>query len=104
MLAYVDLADPGGMNTPSLGISPLANASRFSISSLWCLAGSKPQYLHHSVKLRLIERLVSSSFAASERDICKLIVRQILGNGLTDSHVNRLRRLAPASVNQSDGG
>lgn len=67
--AYVDFAEPGGINTASRLISPRATRSRPSINSLWCAAGSNPQYRHHSMRLRRKERRLSNRSAANSGEI-----------------------------------
>src|SRR6266446_3526400 len=52
------------MNTASRLISPRATRSKRSINSLWCSAGSYPQYRHHSMRLLRTRRRFSSSSAA----------------------------------------
>ena len=77
---YVDLAEPGGIQTMSLLISPRSTASRCSIRSLWCAAGTKPscRYSMKLARLRLAWRLFSSSIAASCGDIDEVCVTEIL--------------------------
>src|SRR5258708_6950895 len=52
------------MNTASRLILPRATRSRRSINSLWCAAGSYPQYRHHSIRLLRTRRRFNSSSAA----------------------------------------
>src|SRR3982074_324744 len=48
------------MNTASRLISPRTTRSKRSINSLWCAAGSNPQWRHHSVRLLRTRRCFSS--------------------------------------------
>jgi hypothetical protein len=57
------------MNTASRLISPRATRSKRSINSMWCGAGSYPQYRHHSTRLRRMRRRFSSSSAAMAGEI-----------------------------------
>src|SRR3982074_2427881 len=53
------------MNTASRLISPRTTRSKRSINSLWCAAGSYPQYRHHSVRLLRTRRRFSSISATT---------------------------------------
>src|SRR5260370_5778293 len=57
------------MNTASRLISPRATRSRRSINSLWCGAGSYPQYRHHSIRLLRMRRRFSRVSAAMAGEI-----------------------------------
>src|SRR5260221_1393965 len=52
------------MKTASRLISPRATRSKGSINSLWCDAGSYPQYRHHSMRLLRTRRRFSRVSAA----------------------------------------
>ena len=66
-------AAPGGMQIRRRSISPRETASSFSISSLWCRAGSRPQCLAHSVRLaRIARRCRRIAAAAAVRDLSGL--------------------------------
>src|ERR1700724_1817851 len=86
-LAYVDLADPGGISTISRSMSPRSTASRCSMSSRWCLAGINPtsKYSMNAASERVACLLASSSAAAFAGDnACELVIAVF--NGMAHIH------------------
>ena len=70
---YVLLAEPGGANSNNTSSSPAKNASISLMIRWWCLAGSKPLYLAHSVRLLRVDLRLSSSSAAAVESMRSVI-------------------------------